>query len=88
MNANLIHKWRGDDRYTPESPEADESAFLPIQIEHQVPDERSVQSEVVCQTRTTQAGRIEIVLAAGHRVVIEGEFDADNVAHLLKGLSI
>ncbi|MCP4936777.1 MAG: transposase [bacterium] len=32
MNANLIFKWLKDPRFTPDDPEIEETAFLPVEI--------------------------------------------------------
>jgi transposase len=81
MNANLIFKWLKDPRFTPEAVEA-EAVFLPVEIE---------QSSVVPEPTSAPPplrpdGRIEIELAGGHRVSVEGGFDPDVLARLLRGL--
>lgn len=82
MNANLIFKWLTDDRYAPVAdvmPEADGPVFLPIEIE--------ASSSLDPAVATTPTGRIEIELSCGHRITVEGGFDVDVLARLLKGLS-
>ena len=80
MNANLIFKWLRDDRYAPALnvvPEADGPVFLPVEIG----------APASLDPTTTPTGRIEIELSSGHRITVEGAFDVDVLARLLKGLS-
>ena len=82
MNANLIFKWLRDERYALEPDAAAEEVkpiFLPVEVE-------AANSPVTTLARVP-AGRIEIELPGGCRVSAEGEFDADALARLLKGLS-
>ena len=82
MNANLIFKWLRDERYAPDVdavPEEDEPVFLPVEVEGS--------TSLVPVLATAPAGRIEIELSSGHRIMAEGSFDADMLARLLKGLS-
>lgn len=79
MNANLIFKWLKDPRFQPE-----ETVFLPVEVSStnmaptpSLPDLRSAQQS---------SGRIEIALVNGHRLTIEGGFDGDALARLLKEL--
>ena len=81
MNANLIFKWLKDERYAPDAdvvPEEPDPVFLPVEVE--------VATSPVLALATAPAGRIEIELSSGHRVSVEGGFDADMLARLLKGL--
>ena len=82
MNANLIFKWLKDERYAPDSAavsEGSEPVFLPVEVE--------LATSPAPALATAPAGRIEIELSSGHRVSVEGGFDADMLARLLKGLS-
>ena len=82
MNANLIFKWLKDERYAPDAdvvPEEPDPVFLPVEVE--------VATSPVLALTTAPVGRIEIELSSGHRVSVEGGFDADMLARLLKGLS-
>jgi len=81
MNANLIFKWLKDPRFAPEVIEA-EAVFLPVEIEQPgvVPEPISAPPPL------RPNGRIEIELAGGHRVSVEGGFDPDVLARLLRGL--
>jgi transposase len=81
MNANLIFKWLKDERYAPDADavrEESEPVFLPVEFE--------VATSPVLTLATAPAGRIEIELSSGHRVIAEGSFDGDALARLLKGL--
>jgi transposase len=85
MNANLIFNWLRDPRFQPEVAETEEPVFLPVEISAtdltpapSLPDPDPV--------RPT-GSRIEIVLANGHRLTVEGDFDGDALARLLKGLA-
>ncbi len=84
MNANLIFNWLKDPRFAPDPSEAEDPVFLPVEISSadispapSLPDNRPVQHV---------GNRIEIQLANGHRLTIEGGFDGDALARLLKGL--
>ncbi len=83
LNANQIFNWLKDARFTPsaESAAVDTAVFLPVDVcgeptANRLPPVMDIQSN----------GRIEIVLSNGHSVNIEGEFDGDALARLLKGL--
>jgi len=80
MNANLIFKWLKDDRYAPAVdvvPKVDGPVFLPVEIE----------ASASLDPIVTPTSRIEIELFSGHRITVEGGFDVDVLARLLKGLS-
>jgi len=80
MNANLIFKWLKDDRYAPAVDvmlEADGPVFLPVEIE----------ASASLDPTVTPTSRIEIELSCGHRITVEGGFDVDVLARLLKGLA-
>jgi transposase len=88
MNANLIFKWLKDPRFQPDEQETEETVFLPVEIS---PDAevalptlpQSVQLRDAC---VRSGPRIEIVTRDGHRLTVEGDFDGDALARLLKGL--
>ena len=80
MNANLIFKWLKDDRFLQDT-SVGSAVFLPVELEaHPEPGLHSFPAP-------SPSGRMEIVLAAGHRVTVEGEYDGDALARLLKGLT-
>ncbi len=88
MNANLIFKWLKDPRFQSDELEAEESRFLPVEISPEpeaalptLPLSVAVRDSCVCS-----GPRIEIVTTDGHRLTVEGDFDGDALARLLKGL--
>ena len=88
MNANLIFKWLKDPRFQPDDLEIEEAAFLPVEIstefEATLPTEPQSMPERDSYSRS--GPRIEIVTVDGHRLTVEGDFDGDTLARLLKGL--
>jgi len=80
MNTNLIFKWLRDSRFSP-ALEADEAVFLPVEISRATSTEVAVPPEPI----SAPVGRLRIDLAGGHRIVAEGDFDADALGRLLKG---
>jgi transposase len=82
LNANLIFKWLKDRRFAPVDVVEVAPVFLPVEIHGaEVPTARMASPAQV------GPGRIEIVLATAHRLVVEGPFDADAVARLLSVLA-
>lgn len=82
VNANLIFKWLRDPRFAPAPASAlaasEEARFLPV--------------EIVAETRSAPAvpaadGHIEIELAGGHRMRINGGYDPAALARLIRGLT-
>ncbi len=84
MNANLIFKWLRDPRFRPEDVEAGEAVFLPVEVSDA--DMALAPSLIDEHPVCSPGGRVEIVLAQGHRLTVEGRFDGDALARLLKGL--
>ena len=85
MNANLIFKWLKDPRFGPEEGQAEEAVFLPVEVT----TTDTTPAPPLHDNRPVQhvGNRIEIELANGHRLTVEGAFDADALAHLLKRLA-
>jgi transposase len=82
LNANLIFKWLKDRRFAPADAIEVAPVFLPVEIHGgDVPTAR------MASPAQGGPGRIEIVLATAHRLVVEGPFDADAVARLLSVLA-
>lgn len=79
LNANLLFNWRR--RY------GTGEGFLPMALVPcgPLPAARGQEAPGRCPA-PSGAGRIEIALAAGHRVTLEGGFDPAAVARLLRGL--
>jgi transposase len=88
MNANLIFKWLKDPRFQSDELETEETAFLPVEIspEPEAALPTIPQSVPVRDSCVRSGPRIEIVSADGHRLTVEGDFDGDALARLLKGL--
>ena len=84
MNANLIFNWLKDPRFQPDEQETEAPVFLPVDVSaagtslsHSASDKFPP-----CQP----GGSITIELVDGHRVSVEGGFDGDALARLLKSL--
>ena len=81
MNDNLIFNWLKKPRFQPEElVNNGEAVFLPVEISADgmsLPD-----SSAQHQT----GARVVIELTDGHRLTVEGSFDGDALARLLKGL--
>jgi transposase len=82
LNANLIFKWLKDRRFASADAVEATPVFLPIEIRgDDVPMARMVTPAHGAH------GRVEIVLATAHRLIVEGPFDADALAKLLSVLA-
>ncbi len=75
LNANLIFKWLRDARFAPGVLLEAAPVFLPVQL-------RDGETLPVSPDGDDH-GRVEIVLAGGHRLTASGAFDGDAVARLL-----
>ncbi len=83
MNANQIFNWLKDSRFAPSPDEADTAVFLPIEVcGEPTPLPSVLEPDTACRSH----GRVEIELSNGHRLTVEGSFDGDALARLLKGL--
>ena len=81
LNANLIFKRLKDPRFALRDTVEAVPLFLPVEIRgDDVPTARMALPAHGAQ------GRIEIVLATGHRLIVEGPFDADALGRLLRVL--
>src|SRR3954452_25242512 len=75
LNTNLIFKWLKERRFAPAGTVEAAPVFLPVEIHGgEAPAARTVSP-----AHGTQ-GRVEIVLATAHRLIVEGSFDADAMA--------
>ncbi len=79
VNANQVFNWLKDTRFSLDGETGDQACFLPVEIVDDVPHEDA--SPVVA------GGRIEFELAGGHRLLINGSYDPDALARLIRGLS-
>ena len=98
VNANLIFKWLRDPRFAPEE-EAEgvdgiettapkTTGFLPVELVAEVDDEADCSDGSPRDAPTVPTGGvIQIELAGGHRLRIEGAYDPDALARLLRGLA-
>ena len=84
MNANLIFKWLRDPRFAPEPDATLTTApcFLPVEIIDDISGD-----ETPPAGDPPKAGAIEIDTAGGHRLRINGIYDPDALARLIRGLS-
>jgi len=79
VNANQVFNWLKDTRFSPDEVADDQASFLPIEIIATAQHEDT--APVVA------GGRIEFDLAGGHRLLINGSYDPDALARLIRGLS-
>src|SRR6476620_11508922 len=82
LNANLIFKWLKDRRFAPADAVEATPVFLPVEIHG-----ADVPATRMASLGHGAHGRIEIVLATAHRLVVEGPFDADALGRLLSVLA-
>jgi transposase len=80
LNANLIFKWLRDPRFAPGGMLEKAPLFLPVQLRHEDAPRGAPAID-------GSHGRVEIMLATGHRLSIEGSFDSAAIAELLKALT-
>ncbi len=78
LNANLIFKWLKEPRFAAAATMVDEPVFLPVEVR----EDRAPAAPMASSAGGTQ-GRVEIILATGHRVSVAGPFDGEAVARLL-----
>ena len=84
LNANQIFNWLKDPRFQPDEHEIEGSVFLPVEVSSA---DTSLSHSAADKFPPCQPGGcIKIKLAEGHRLTVEGDFDGDALARLLKGL--
>ena len=86
VNANLIFKWLRDERYCAPEPLAPPPVFLPVEIADD-DLEAGEAAGLPPPAAKPSSSRIEITLACGHRIVVDGAFDGAEVASLIRGLT-
>lgn len=91
MNANLIHKWLRDPRFSPdfsdEAPEIDEApTFLPVEVEGVISSPEHMQPSSVALEGPLLAQRVDITLSDGRRILVEGATALSAVLGLVEGL--
>jgi transposase len=82
LNANLIFKWLKDPRFAPAAAIEEEPVFLPVEVR-----EDDVPTVPIASPAGDPRGRVQIVLATGHRMTVEGPFDGEAVGRLLRVLA-
>ncbi|MCP4381253.1 MAG: transposase [Hyphomicrobiales bacterium] len=79
VNANQVFNWLKEPRFADAEPPEAETAFLPVEI---------IQArDMTVQGNRTEPGTLKIDLVCGHRLRINGPYDADALARLIRGLS-
>ncbi len=76
VNANLVFTWLRDPRFQGGDAAA---RFLPVEV--------SPAAARDVERPELRDGRIEIVLANGHRLCLSGAFDPERVVRLVRGLA-
>ena len=80
VNANLLFTWRRRDASSTASGGAQPFELLPVRVE----DERALAAPVAAPG---PVGRMEIVLAAGERILVGADVDTAALARVVKALS-
>ena len=79
LNANLIFKWLKEPRFAPIAAVEGKPVFLPVEARGD--DAPTV--PMACPAEDPPPGRVQIALATGHRMTVEGPFDGEAVGRLL-----
>ena len=82
LNANLIFKWLKDPRFAPAAAIEEEPVFLPVEVR-----DDDAPTVPIASPAGDHHGRVQIVLATGHRMTVEGPFDENAVGRLLSILA-
>jgi transposase len=82
LNANLIFKWLKDPRFAAVAVVEGKPVFLPVEVR-----EGGAPTVPMARLAADPRGRVEIVLATGHRMTVEGPFDENAVGRLLSILA-
>ncbi len=92
LNANLVFRWLKEPQFQQQVRDIDAVTFLPVEIstEPELKPEAAlptVHQPAPMRDSCVRSGpRIEIATADGHRLTVEGNFDGDALARLLKEL--
>lgn len=91
MSGNQIFNWLKDPRFGPDvcHDEGGDTGFIQVEVEARPASillPTVVAPAANAGSRPPQNGKLEIILAGGHRLSVEGDFDGDALARLLKGL--
>jgi transposase len=79
VNANQVFNWLKEPRFADAEPPEAGTVFLPVEITRT--------QDVTVQGDCTEPGTLEIDLCSGHRLRINGPYDADALVRLIRGLS-
>lgn len=86
LNANLLFRWLREPQFQQEPQDIDAMVFLPVEITAETEEALPARSRLTSAEAPYAGSRIEIATADGHRLTVEGDFNGEAVAHLLKGL--
>ena len=86
LNANLLFRWLREPQFQREPQDIDAMVFLPVEITTETEVALAARPRSTSERDPHGGSRIEIATADGHRLTVEGGFDGEAVAHLLKGL--
>ena len=86
LNANMIFKWLRDARYAPGSAQGavDAPVFLPVEILNPA---RAEAARPILPSNVLPDCLLEIEIAGGHRLRVNGSYDPEALARLIRGLS-
>ncbi|MEP2472789.1 MAG: transposase [Paracoccaceae bacterium] len=88
VNANLIHKWLKDPRFTSSAATVEDTfdiaAFLPVEVNVAAPSDMMVAE--AAPTSALSAKRVDITLSDGRRILVEGPTALASVVGLVQGL--
>ena len=79
VNANQVFNWLKEPRFADAKPPDPEAVFLPVEV--------TKQQDMTVANGSADPVTLEIDLACGHRLRINGPYDADALARLIRGLS-
>lgn len=79
VNANQVFNWLKEPRFADVEPPEAEAAFLAVEI--------TEARDMTVLGDSPESCTLEIDLACGHRLRINGPYDADALARLIRGLS-
>jgi transposase len=73
LNANLIFKWLKEPRFVPAAAVEEKPVFLPLEVR----EDDAPTVPMAWPAENSPHERVQIVLATGHRMTVEGPFDVD-----------
>ena len=79
VNANQVFNWLKEPRFADAEPPEAETVLLPVEI--------TEARDMTVLGDSTEPGSLEIELTCGHRLRVNGTYDADALARLIRGLS-